>query len=216
MTILEGGWIDISLPIDAGRSIAWSGIGAPELVRLADIAEGDSVTVGQLTICLHTGTHADAPKHVGRDGASIERLDPSRFIGPALIVKTSDRNSIRLEELHALGFATSRPERLLIATPCQYDGENFPQAVPHLEVESARWLSEIGVRLIGVNVPSVDPLDSRTLEAHHALFDSGVHILENLVLEGLAPGEYDLVALPLPVVGGDASPVRALVRPRTT
>lgn len=214
MTVGEGGWIDVSLRIEAGRSIAWSGLEPPALVQLADIARGDTVTVGRLGICLHTGTHADAPSHVRAGAPAIDRVDPGRYIGPALLVRTSDPVAIRRDELRDLGVGAARPERLLVATPRQYDGEHFPESAPYVEVGAARWLAEIGVRLLGVNVPSVDPLDSRALEAHHALLDAGVLILENLALDGVEPGEYDLVAVPLPVVGGDASPVRALIRAR--
>lgn len=207
-------WIDISLPIDAGRSIAWSGIGPPEVRRIAEIGHGDAVNVGRLDCCLHTGTHADAPWHVGDGLPAIHSLDPGRFVGPALVVRTRDRRSVGVDELRELGVAALRPRRLLVATPSQYDGLAFPEAIPHLEPEAARFLAGLGVGLVGVNTPSVDPLDSRTLDAHHILFGAGAYILENLWLTPLSPGWYDLVAPPIAVTGGDAAPVRALARPR--
>jgi arylformamidase len=207
------GWIDATLPL-AADSVAWTGLPTPRLTWKARIAEGASVNVGQLDCSLHTGTHTDAPLHV-RDGAApVDRLDPLPFLGPALLVRTADRSAITLAELEALGVADARPARLLIATPEQYDGVHFPTRIPHLDGEAADWLArEIGVRLVGVNVPSVDPLDSRDLPAHHALFRGGAMLVENLQLAGLPAGRYELAAPPLAITCADAAPLRALVRP---
>jgi arylformamidase len=204
-------WRDISLPV-AADSVAWAGLPAPRLSWLARIADGDSVSVGQLDCCLHTGTHADAPLHVLRDGTAAEQLDVGAFIGPALVLRTTDPEAITERELAAAGLEQRRPERLLIATPAQYDGRHFPERVPHLAPEAAEFLVHLGVRLVGVNVPSLDPLDSRAMAAHRLLFAGGTCILENLALSGIEAGDHELVAPPLAVVGGDAAPVRALLR----
>ncbi len=206
-----GDWLDWTLPI-APQSVAWSGLPSPRLTFPAHMATGAPVTVGQLDCSLHTGTHADAPFHVLASGASAERLDVSAFIGPALLVRTDDAVAITAKELLALGIGAARPERLLVATPAQYDGIHFPVRVPHLEPEAAELLARLGVRLVGVNVPSLDPLDSKTMDAHKVLFRAGVSVLENLNLVAAPPGHYQLVAPPLAVVGGDAAPVRALAR----
>ena len=210
---MPGRWLDITLPITP-RSIAWAGLPPPAIRFVARIYAGAAVNVGQLDCCLHTGTHADAPFHVLEAGATAEALDPGAFIGPALLLRTVDREAITRVELLALGIEHSPVERLLIATPCQYDGCRFPARIPHLEPEAAEMLVRLGVRLVGVNVPSVDPLDSKTLEAHRVLFGGGAVVLENLALDGIGAGRYDLVAAPLAVVGGDAAPVRALLRPQ--
>ena len=89
----------------------------------------------------------------------------------------------------------------------------FPNVIPHLRADIAPFLSEKGIRLIGVDVPSVDPLDDKELEAHHQLFKHGVHILENVVLDHVADGDYELIALPLALTDADGSPVRAVIRP---
>jgi arylformamidase len=204
-------WRDISLPIGADSS-AWAGLAAPRLSWLARIADGAAVNVGQLDCCLHTGTHADAPLHVLGDGAPAERLDVSAFLGAAVVVRTEDPDLIREAELVAAGLGRRRPERVLIATPAQYDGRHFPSRIPHLEPAAAELLVHLGVRLVGVNVPSLDPLDSQTMDAHRILFGGGACVLENLALAAVAAGDYELVAPPLAVVGGDAAPVRALLR----
>ena len=129
---------------------------------------------------------------------------------------------ISLDELQALGVGSSRPERLLVATPCQYDGVDFPQSVPHVEIEAAQWLVEIGVRLLGVNVPSVDPLDSQTLDSHHALMNGGVHIVETLVPFRSSARSVRLCCRSAPhhwrrrITGAGAHEASPIVRPRAT
>lgn len=212
------GWIDITLPIAPG-SMAWAGLAPPRLSFVAEIAAGAAVNVGQLDCSLHTGTHADAPLHVLAGGASVDRLDPAIYIGPALIVRSEDEAAITRDALMAAGLGARRAvgdpplERLLVATPQPYDGIHFPERIPHLARDAATWLTGLGLRLIGVDVPSLDPLDSRTMEAHKLVFGAGMGVLENLDLRGIAPGWYELVAVPIRIAGADAAPVRALVRP---
>lgn len=237
-----GGWIDITLPI-APDSVAWAGLAPPRLSFLAEIAAGAAVNVGQLDCSLHTGTHADAPLHVLAGGAAVDRLDPAIYIGPTLVVRTEDDAAItrdalaaagvgarratlesRMRELEALALAVAHLgsrraaadpplKRLLVATPQPYDGVHFPDRIPHLAPAAATWLAGLGLRLIGVDVPSLDPLDSRTMDAHKIVFGAGMGVLENLDLRGVAPGWYELVAVPIRITGADAAPVRALIRP---
>lgn len=210
-------WIDISLPIAPG-AIAWSGLDPARLESLARRSEGAAVNVGRLDCCLHTGTHADAPWHVLDGGATVDRLDPALFIGPAQVLRTEDPDAISIESLRAAGLregeAGGAPLRLLIATPRPYDGRQFPETIPHLSPEAARWLVSLGLRLVGVNVPSLDPLDSRAMESHRVVFAAGAGILENLDLSTVEPGAYELFAAPIRISGADAAPVRALLRPR--
>ncbi len=211
-------WIDISLPV-APDSVAWEGLDPPRLRFVARIEDGAAVNVGQLDCSLHTGTHADAPLHVVAGGTSVDRLDPAAYLGPATVIRTANPDAITLDDLRAAGLGGGpggdpAAARLLVATPCQYDGARFPAAVPHLTPEAARHLAAVGVRLIGVNVPSLDPLDSRTMDAHRIVFAAGMGVLENLDLRGVAPGAYDLVAVPIRIAGADAAPVRALLRRR--
>jgi arylformamidase len=178
----------------------------------ARIASGAAVNVGRLDCSLHTGTHADAPYHVADGGATIDAVDPALYVGPARLVRLVDVDVISRRVLEDMGLGGTLPPRLLIATASPYDGVHFPLRVPALEPDAAAWLAAGGVRLVGVDQPSVDPLDSRAMAAHHALFEQGAGVLENLRLSGLQPGEYELVAAPLLVPGADAAPCRALVR----
>lgn len=206
-------WIDISLPL-APDSVAWAGLAPPHLSSVARIADGDSVNVGVLTACLHTATHADAPSHVRADGDTIDRVALDAYLGPARLVRLDGAAAIDVPALVAAGLDADGPwpKRLLVATGHGYDGVHWPVAVPPVTPDAAAALVARSVRLLGVDVPSVDPLDSKALAAHHTLFDGGVAVLENLRLADVVPGDYWLVALPLAIVGGDASPVRAVVR----
>lgn len=211
----DGGWIDISLPITAA-SVPWAGLDPPRLDRPARIADGDSVNVGVLTLCLHTAAHADAPFHVSDDGRTIERVGLNVYLGEARLVRLAPGSgAVDIAALASAGLPDEGawPRRLLIATGRAYDGVHWPAAVPAVAPDAAARIVERGVRLLGVDVPSVDPLDSRALTAHHVLMDGGVAILENLRLGGVAPGRYWLSAVPLAIHGGDASPVRAVIRP---
>ncbi|MEO8084711.1 MAG: cyclase family protein [Ardenticatenales bacterium] len=213
---VDGGWIDISLPITAA-SVPWPGLDSPTVARPARMEDGDSVNVGVLNVCLHTAAHADAPFHVSPDGATIERVGLDAYLGEARLVRLPngapagiDRAALLAAGLPAQG---RWPRRLLIATGRPYDGVHWPTSIPAVAPDAAVLMVERGVALLGVDVPSVDPLDSRALTAHHILMDGGVAIVENLRFGGTPAGRYWLSAVPLAIHGGDASPVRAVMRP---
>jgi arylformamidase len=212
-----GAWIDISLAIEAG-SVPWSGLRGPRLSWEAQIDRGDAVNVGRLELSLHTATHADAPRHVMAEGADIASVDVTPYLGEVLLVRVADVALLDRSCLASAGVQPGGdlPSRLLVATDRPFDGRRFPETVIHLAPEAARWLMSLGIRLIGLDQPSVDPLDSKQLESHHILLGGGARIIENLDLRGIPAGRYDLVAVPLRIPGADASPVRALLRRRPT
>ena len=175
--------------------------------------DGESVNVGSVTMSLHTGTHADAPKHFRNDGASPAEADLSVYVGRALVVDFSkslpDSQAITAE--HVAQIAEQKPERVLFKTGTVVPGA-FPKRFASFSPEAAEALAALGVKLIGIDTPSVDRVDSTTLDSHH-LFDKGqIAILENLVLGDVAAGWYELIALPLKFAEMDASPVRAVLR----
>ena len=171
---------------------------------------GASVNVGAVTMGTHNGTHADAPYHFLPDGARIDALDPAIYVGPAVLLDVSRAGwTIGREALADLPAGVSR---LLLRTGAWPDGSCFPERIPTLAPNVPAWLGARGVRLLGLDIPSVDTIESQDLPIHHALAAAGVHILESLDLSGVPPGSYELIALPLRVVGGDAAPVRAVLR----
>ncbi|HEY7472380.1 MAG TPA: cyclase family protein [Gemmatimonadota bacterium] len=208
-----GGWIDVSRPV-RDETAVWPG-DPPWRYRLASaIARGDVVNVGEVSGTTHAGTHADAPYHVDDGGASIEMLDLDAFVGPAIVVDVAAGDGdIDREEIEA-GLASAgsgMPERLLLRTGCDWSA-GFPVRCRGIAPRAAAWFAERGLRLIGTDAPSVDAFESKTLDAHRALAVAGVATLESLALAGIAPGRYELVALPLRWVGADAAPVRAALR----
>jgi arylformamidase len=205
-------WIDISVPLVA-HAPAWPGDTPFEVRWTWSQERGASVNVSAITLSPHVATHADAASHVRRDGGATEQLPLSAFLGPCRVVDVSSHSGeLRLA---ALGSAAEHPtlERLLLKTGRSVAGGTFPEAWPWLAEDAARVLVARGLRLLGVDAPSVDARESTTLGVHHALFNGGAYNLENLDLRHVAPGAYELYAAPLSVAGIDAAPVRALLRP---
>jgi arylformamidase len=203
-------WFDISQPLNKHIAV-WPG-DTPFSYELSCTKEqSGSVNIGRLTMSTHTGTHIDAPFHFDHEGRKIMDLDINIYIGPARVVDVSNYESIGAKELTA--YDLEGVSRLLLRTSSSSNPRMFPETITSLRADIAPFLQEKGVRLIGVDVPSVDPLDSKELSAHHALFKHGIHILENLMLHHVEPGMYELIALPLALEEADASPVRAVLKP---
>jgi arylformamidase len=174
------------------------------------IAEGASVNLSAITTTPHLGSHADAPFHTEARGEGIADMPLDRYIGPCRVVRVPPQPLI--EPRHLEGIDLSNPPRLLLKTESVRDRRTFPERFSALSPELAALLGERRVLLVGLDTPSVDPFDSKTLDAHHALARGGVAILEGLVLDGVPEGIYELIALPLKLAGLDASPVRAVLR----
>lgn len=201
--------IDISRPLDPSISV-WPGDRPFEADWTALIREeGSAVNIGAVSMSTHTGTHADAPLHFNPHGTPIDEVDLSVFIGPATVIEIDDAAPIRPEHLPG----TDLQPRILFKTPCS----NQPPAAwceenAVLTIETIRHLAEQSVRLVGTDGPSVDAINSKTLPAHHACMEHGIHILEGLHLRDVVPGTYELIAAPLRLCGLDASPVRAVLK----
>jgi arylformamidase len=205
---LSPDWLDVSRPLAAGTA-CWPG-DVPFTFRLGwTIAAGASVNVGAIETSVHTATHCDAPFHYDDAGPTVDRLPLDVFVGPAWVVdvRSTDRWRSRLDQLD---FAAT--PRVLFRTGAWPDTTQFPEAIPAMEPELSDWLADRAVRLIGVDLPSVDPLDSKTLDNHHALGRRGITIVEGLWLDDVPPGRYEFVGLPLRIVGADGSPLRGVLR----
>ena len=178
-----------------------------------DMAQGASVQVSAITTSPHVGTHADAPLHVrpGADGADLLPLEA--FAGVAHVVTVPGRPR-DLEADDLLPLLPPGVERLLLRTGVGIADGGFPADWPALSAACAMALCARGLRMLGVDCPSVDRRESTTLATHHALFDGGAGVLENLDLRAVPDGEYELVAYPLKLEGLDAAPVRAVLRER--
>ncbi|PGM67487.1 arylformamidase [Bacillus cereus] len=203
-------WIDISQPLN--NDIAtWPGDTPFSYEVSWSKKDSGSVNVGKLTMSIHTGTHIDAPFHFDNDGKKVLDLDIDVYVGSVRIIDVSGLESIGKKELETINLEGI--ERLLLRTSSHGKAQEFPEEIPYLRADIAPFLSSKGIRLIGVDVPSVDPLDDKELAAHHQLFKHGIHILENVVLDDVVDGDYELIALPLALTDADGSPVRAVIRP---
>ena len=171
--------------------------------------EGGNVNVATIKLSVHTGTHADGPFHVVENGATAGALPVELFIGPVQVIDAVGRTSLGEDVVARVDLAAA--ERVLFRTRDRLDPWAFPQPYPAITPALARRLVEEGVKLVGTDAPSVDSLESRTMEAHRILLGAGVVVLENLALGAVKPGKYTLVALPLRITEADSAPVRAVL-----
>lgn len=200
---------DISRPLSASTP-TWPGDTTFQYVVNWSKAESGSVNVGKLTMSVHTGTHVDAPFHFDDEGRRMNALPLDLYVGAARVVELSGRTSLGAEDFAQVDL--EGVERLLVKTLSWSDPNQFPSTICYLRADLPAFLAEKGVRLIGVDVPSVDPLDSKELTAHHGLHQHNIQILEGLWLDHVEEGDYELIALPLALVDADGSPVRAVLR----
>ena len=202
-------WIDITQTLST-RIATWPGDTLFEYELTATKDEGGAANVGTIRASLHTGTHADAPFHYVSEGKTLDMLDVNMYIGRAKVVSVVGASEIGREELE--GFDLTGVERLLLKTMNTASPEKFPDRINTLKEDIGPFLKEKGIFLIGTDQPSVDGIESKDLLAHHSLFNNDVYIIENLLLENVEPGDYDFIALPLKIEGGDGSPIRAVLR----
>jgi len=203
--------IDISVMLSPDTPV-WPGDTPFSCLWTWNMDDGSSVNVSAVTSSPHAGTHADTPLHVTRGAAGSESLPIGAFQGSAHVVDVSDiTGEIEADDIErrTRGFAAAT--RILLKTGRSIASGTFPESWPRLSVACARALVQRGIVLVGMDCPSADDLNSKTLDVHHALLEHGVCVLENLDLREAAPGEYVLDALPMKVAGLDAAPVRAVL-----
>lgn len=189
----------------------WPGEPALVLHRNAEIGAQCPVNVGALNTPLHAGTHADAPFHYDAHGATSADCDLDIYVGRCVVVDV--RHAVGRVELDDLDWAAlAGAKRVLFRTydrfPADYWDSDFTAIAPSVIAR----LREGGVRLAGTDAASLDPEQSKTMDAHHEIQRGDMRILEGLVLDDVPPGEYELIALPLKIAGADASPIRAILR----
>jgi arylformamidase len=199
--------IDISLPLET-RLAVWPGDTEFDYELMWKRSAGATVNVGAVRMSTHCGTHIDAPFHFDEDGQKVDELPLATFVGKAIVIHVRGRQNISRDDLSRdLQGAT----RLLIRTDAWSDPCSFPEKIPVIDLDVPDWLRSQRIVLLGVDLPSVDALDSKDLPVHHALARNQVTILESLNLRDVDEGAYDLVAAPLRIVGADAAPVRAFL-----
>lgn len=200
--------IDISQTLSSGIDV-WPGDTPFQSFWVMRMDDGDSCNVGSVTMSLHTGTHADAPKHFLEQGSSPADCDLNVYMGLVTVVDVTAHPFVNVSTVALLRDA--KPERVLFKTGSAR-AEKFVDSFSYIAPEAAIELVELGIRLVGLDTPSVDPSDSKSLASHKTLAGANVAILENLSLDHVSPGVYELIAFPLKLAGMDASPVRAVLK----
>ena len=202
--------IDISPPIDASTAV-WPGDTEPKLEWVSRMERGASCNVASVTTTPHVGAHADGPLHFDSSAPSVGELDLNPYLGPCRVIDVTGVSVVDEDAL--FGHDLTGVERLLFKTGTFPDPSAWNENFAYLDAAVVDRLGRMGVKLVGLDTPSVDPFDSKELPAHHALLRRGMRNLEGLDLSQVLPGDYELAALPLRWVGLDSSPVRAVLRP---
>ena len=199
---------DISQKLGPGLPV-WPGDTAFEQARTWQMEEGSPVNVSALTLSTHSGAHADAPLHYGQSAPDIASVGLEPYLGECLVVDARSAGSlIEVGDLPHLRSA----DRVLFRTFENFPHDAWDPDTTAIAPETIDWLAVQGVKLVGLDGPSIDPQSSKAMDAHKAVLKHDIRVLEGLVLDDVPEGRYELIALPLPVVGGDASPVRAILR----
>jgi arylformamidase len=213
---LPKGWYDISVPIKQGMIYFPTDPAPPRIYRYSDRALGGLATMCMLEFIGHTGTHLDAPLHFIPDGSTISDMDVEATIGPCRVIDIKDKESIKVAELKQHNI--KKGDRIICKTsnsPRTYESPKFQENYVYLDTTAAGYLVEVGVLLFGLDNITIgkyqDP-DS-IIQTHQKLLGAGIYILENCAMAGVPAGEYELLCLPLLMLGGDAGPSRAILRP---
>jgi arylformamidase len=199
--------IDISMELSS-QTPEWPGDQPFDYKLSVTKEESGSVNVGQYKSSTHIGTHVDAPFHYDEDGIKIDELPLDVYRSTAQVADVRGLAKITREELPPLEEGVTT---LLLKTDTWKNRSQFPESWPLFDPSIAEWMAENGVRLLGVDVPSVDAETSKELPMHTAMNRNGRYILEGIVLDGVEAGVYELIALPLKIKGAEGSPVRAVL-----
>ena len=175
------------------------------------IGPGCPVNVSELAMSPHTGSHTDAPLHYDAAGADMAEVALDLYLGRCRVVHAMDVGPL-VEPVHLEPALDGAPARILIRTARRARTDVWDPTFAAIAPATVDRLHALGVRLIGIDTPSIDPADSKTLDSHLRVRHHGMAILEGIVLDDVPAGDYELIALPLKIRGADASPVRAVLR----
>jgi arylformamidase len=200
---------EISPPVGPGSPL-FPGDTAYAQQWTARIGPGCPVNLSAITMSPHIGAHADAPLHYGPGAPTIGEVDLAPYLGPCRVIHAIACGPLVQPE-HLMHAVDGLPPRVLVRT-CAKAPTTWSPEFSAFAPETIAWLASIGVRLVGIDSQSVDPADSKSLDSHQLLLRHDLRVLENLVLDDVPAGDYELIALPLKLVTADASPVRAILR----
>ena len=205
---------DISPPVAPGSPV-FPGDTPYQQQWTAAISPACPVNVSALTLSPHVGAHADAPLHYDPQGQAIGAVDLSPYLGPCRVIHCIGRGPLVLWEhlAHAVqDLPPHLPPRVLVRTYQHMPVDRWDGDLAAYAPDTVERLAALGVTLIGIDTASIDPADSKTLDSHQTIRRLNLRVLENLVLDDVPEGDYELIALPLKLMTADASPVRAVLR----
>ena len=204
---------DISPPVHAGSPV-FPGDAPFSLQWAARISPGCPVNVSKLTLSPHTGAHADAPLHYGDEGAAIGEVALHAYLGPCRVIHAINGGPLVLWQHleHAVPDLASLPPRVLVRCYERMPADRWDDELPAYAPETIERLADLGVLLVGIDSASIDPASSKALDSHQVIRRRGLRVLENLLLNEVPEGDYELIALPLKLTTACASPVRAVLR----
>ena len=202
------GWLDASRPLHPGIAV-WPGDRGLSI----DTDRNGRWTVSRFATTCHVGTHVDAPRHLDENGWSVDEIPLERLVGPAEVVRAvRGCETVSLAGLPP-GWRPAAPRILVRTDTFGLDGKVEDGGFAGLAPEFVRHLADLGVVTVGIDTPSVDALDAADhAPAHVALLEAGMTWVEGLWLGGIAAGRYEMVALPVALVGVEAAPVRVILR----
>ena len=211
-------WIDISVPFPIDKPMPYfpTDPQGPSVTRIFDRTKGDPVTMSQININSHNGTHIDAPFHFMAEGTTIDMMPLDTAIGPARVIEIHDPVSIKLEEVEP--YDIKEGERILFKTKNSsyaYNTTDFITDYVYCTNEVAYYLKDKRIRLVGVDYVTIgSQKDQENIKiVHETLLGNGIYIIEMLNLDGVTPGNYEMICLTLRMEKGDAGPCRAIIRP---
>jgi arylformamidase len=209
---LDQGWIDISAPVRSGM-VRWPDDPEVEIVRVADMANGHAYNLSRISMSAHTGTHIDAPLHLLSDGQAVDQMPLEAMVGPARVIEITNPRAVEPEELR--GQEIQLGERILLKTinsqRC-WTSSRFVEDYVGVSPAAAEFLAARRVRTVGIDYLSVGRFGPEGEQTHRILLGAGIWLIEGLDLSPVEAGSYDLVCLPLNLVGADGAPARAILR----
>jgi arylformamidase len=201
---------DISPPVHEGAPV-FPGDTPYRQRWAASIGPGCPVNVSEITLSPHVGAHADAPLHYDAGGDTIGAVSLVPFLGRCRVIHAIDCGPL-IEWRHLEHALADLPSRVLVRTYSAMPVDRWDDQLSAYAPGTIERLADLGVQLVGIDTASIDPADSKTLDSHQVIRRRGLRVLENLVLDDVAEGDYELIALPLKLTTADASPVRAILR----
>ncbi|MEL7561935.1 cyclase family protein [Dehalogenimonas sp. 4OHTPN] len=206
-------WIDASITLDEG-TVVWPGDPGVEITPVRQIRDGAAYNLSSISMSLHTGTHLDAPRHYFELGLSVDRVPLDLLIGPVQVIELPGGEPVTLQTFMKCRIGTCKRLILKTNTAGLPPAGKFNRDYRYITPEAGQYLVEKEIGLVGIDSPSIGPIEPDAYDVHHCLLDAGIWILEGLDLSMITPGMYDLICLPMKIRNGDGAPVRIVLRRR--